>query len=88
MTTQLKILNSQKCVTTNSNLEKLNISDMHHRISYKYINFQENIRFNKVYTQIYLQKIASCLSQKPCTQIYLQNSSKLLQFATTILVTF
>ena len=30
-----------KFATTNSNIEKKNISDMHHRIMYMYINFQQ-----------------------------------------------
>ena len=37
---------------------------MHHRITYLYINFQQNrvIDQSKQYTQIYLQLIASCMN--------------------------
>ena len=45
------------------------ISDMHHRITYMYINFQQNW---------------VCRSVKPCTLIYLHNIyRKLHKFATT-----
>ena len=53
-----------KLATTNSNLEKSNFSDMHHRMTYMYINFH----LNRVSTSIktvdtnLLQKIASCIS--------------------------
>ena len=45
------------------------ISDMHHRITYMYINFQQNW---------------VCRSVKPCTLIYLHNIyRKLHKFSTT-----
>ena len=42
---------------------KLIISDMHHRITYMYINFQQNwvCRSVKPCTQSYLHNIASCI---------------------------
>ena len=45
-------------------LKKIIISEMHHRITYVYINFQQirvNIDHSKRCTQIYLQIIASCI---------------------------
>ena len=45
-----------KFPTSNSNFEKkIIISDMHHRITYMYINFQQH-RISNPWTQIYLQK--------------------------------
>ena len=54
-----------KIATTNSNIEKMIISEMHHRITYVYINFQQirvNIDQSKLCSQIYLQIIASCIN--------------------------
>ena len=61
-----KIINKNgklhKFATTNSNFEKRSISDMHYRITYIYINFEQNRVSRSMYTQIYMQKIASCIN--------------------------
>ena len=44
---------------------KIDISDMHHRITYMYINFQQiwvSRSVKTVRAQIYLQKNASCIN--------------------------
>ena len=48
-----------KFATTNSNFEKLTLSDMHYRKAYININFQQNrvSRSVKTVSQIYLQKL-------------------------------
>ena len=52
--------------TTNSNFKKSIILDMHHHITYMYINFQQNRAYRSVIT---------------CTQMYLQKNRKLHEFA-------
>ena len=37
-----------KFATTNSNLKKMIISDMHHRITYMHANFQQNVFYRPV----------------------------------------
>ena len=53
-----------KFATYNSNFEIKLLSDMHHRITYLYINFQQNqvSRSVKTVHTIYLQKFANCIN--------------------------
>ena len=55
-----------KFATTNSNFKKKSILlDMHHHKTYMYINFQQNQVKTQVMTactQVYSQKIASCIN--------------------------
>ena len=53
---------------------KIDISDMHHRITYMYINFQQNWVSRSV--------------KKPCAQIYLPKNCKLHKFATILIILF
>ena len=67
-----KYLKLSKFATTNSNSFKLTQSDMHHRETYMYINFQQNwvsIDQSNPYTQIYLHKIANCIYLKLAIRI-------------------
>ena len=50
--------------TYNSNFETKLLSDMHHLITYLYINFQQNrvSRSVKTCTQVYLQIFANCIN--------------------------
>ena len=76
-----------KFATTNSNLEKKNFR---YASSYIVQVYQFSGKYQaqqSVHTNLFA-KNSKLHQSKPCTQIYLQNSSKLLQFATTILVTF
>ena len=52
-----------KFATTNSNFyKKLSLSDIHHRKTYMYINFQQNrVGSQNVHTN-YLQKNANCIN--------------------------
>ena len=56
-----------KFATANSNLEKSIILDMHHRISYMYINFQQNRGRRPVKTThtIITAKILNCRNLQP-----------------------
>ena len=62
---------------TNSILEKLIIPDMHHRIAYMYINFQQNRvsidQSKTVHTKLFAKNNSIIVDQsKPYTQISLQ----------------
>ena len=52
--------NLHKFATTNSNFEKKIYLDMHHRITYMYVNFQQN-RINRsvitVHTNVFRKKL-------------------------------
>ena len=54
-----------KFATTNSNFLKNRLSNMHHRKTYMYINFQQNqvsrsVKY--VHTNLFTEKIASCIN--------------------------
>ena len=53
-----------KYATCNSNFKTKLFSDMHHRITYLYINFQQNwvSRSVKTCTQVYLQIFGNCIN--------------------------
>ena len=61
-----------KFATTNSNFEKINYLEMHHRITYMYATSISS-------------KLGLVDQSKTCIQIYLINNRKLHKFATTIL---
>ena len=60
-----------KFATTNSNFAKLIISDMNHRITYMYVNFQHNRvgrQIKTVHTKL-LQNNVSCINLQLATRI-------------------
>ena len=62
----------QKFATTSSNFKKSTLSDMHHRNTYMYINFQQNrvSRSVKPCTQIYLQTFVNCINLQLAIRIF------------------
>ena len=56
-----KIRKLHKCATYNSNFETKLLSDMHHRITYLYINFQQN-RVSRSVKTVHTSLFANCIN--------------------------